>query len=161
MFIDLFHQFTDFLITAIEQFRAGGYWVAFFAAFLETLLGVGLLLPGSTILIVLGALAAKGYLDLGDVIFFAVLGAVLGDNLNYFLGKHFGERWLKKDYWFLKAGHLDKSRQFLDKHGAKSVFLGRFVPTVKELVPFIAGSMRMNQAKFMLWNVLGAIGWGF
>ena len=161
MSTDFFNQLTSVLIPAIEHFRSGGYWVAFFAAFLETLLGIGLLLPGSTLLILLGILAAKGYLDLGDVIWFAVLGAIVGDNLNYSLGKHFGQQWLKKDYWFLKASHLEKSRRFLDRHGAKSVFLGRFVPTVKELMPFIAGSVHMNQAKFMLWNVLGAIGWGF
>jgi len=161
MLTDLFNQLTDFLIPAIEHFRAGGYWVAFFAAFLETLLGLGLLLPGSTLLVLLGILAAKGYLDLGDVIWFAVLGAIAGDNLNYILGKRYGQQWLKKEYWFLKASHIDKSRQFLDQHGAKSVFLGRFVPTVKELMPFIAGTVQMNQAKFMLWNVLGAIGWGF
>ena len=160
MLADLFNQLTNLLIPAIEQFRVGGYWVAFFAAFLETLLGVGLILPGSTLLLLLGALAAKGYLSVEYVIFFAILGATLGDNLNYFLGKHFGDRWLKKDYWFLKAQHLDKSREFLNKHGAKSVFLGRFVPTVKEIMPFIAGSVHMNHGKFMLWNVLGAIGWG-
>ena len=160
MLADVIYQITNFIIPIVEQFRVGGYWVAFFAAFLETVLAIGLILPGSTLLLLLGALAAKGYLNVGYVILFAVLGATLGDNLNYYLGKHFGERWLKKDYWFLKMGHLDKSRHFLHKHGAKSIFLGRFVPMVKELIPFIAGSTRMNYVKFMFWNVLGAIGWG-
>ena len=85
----------------------------------------------------------------------------MGDNINYYLGRRYGAKWLGKGFWFLKSNHIEKARYFLDAHGAKSVFLGRFIPSVKEVVPFIAGSVKMNKRTFMFWNVLGAVGWGF
>ena len=138
-----------------------GTRIAFFAALLETTIGIGLFLPGSTIILFLGALSTRGYLDTGDLIWFAVLGALLGDNINYYLGRRYGAKWLEKGFWFLKSKHIEKARYFMDAHGAKSVFLGRFIPSVKEVVPFIAGSVKMNKRTFMFWNVLGAVGWGF
>jgi undecaprenyl-diphosphatase len=149
------------ILPAVEHFHAWGYWIAFFAALLETTIGVGLFLPGSTIILFLGALSARGYLDTGDLIWFAVLGAILGDNINYYLGRRYGAGWIEKGFWFLKSNHIEKARNFMDVHGAKSVFLGRFIPSVKEVVPFIAGSVKMNRRIFMFWNVLGAVGWGF
>jgi membrane protein DedA with SNARE-associated domain len=149
------------ILPSLEHFRAGGYWIAFFAALLETTIGIGLILPGSTIILLLGALAARGYLDVGDLIWFAILGAVLGDNTNYFLGRRYFHKWLQNGFWLLKAGHIDKAKKFMDTHGAKSVFLGRFIPSVKEIIPFIAGSVRMNRKSFIFWNILGAVGWGF
>ncbi len=154
---DLINQ----LLPSIEHFHFGGYWLAFFAALLETTVVIGLFLPGSTIILVLGALSARGYLDTGDLIWFAVLGAIIGDNINYYLGRKYGAEWLGKGFWFLKPFHIEKAKKIMDSHGAKSVFLGRFIPSVKEVVPFIAGSVKMNRRPFMFWNVLGAVGWGF
>jgi len=151
----------DNILPAVDHFKIWGYWIAFFAALLETTLVIGLLLPGSTIILFLGALSARGYLDMGDIIWFSVLGAVIGDNINYFLGRKYGNKWLKGGLWVLKENHIIRARQFMDAHGAKSIFLGRFIPSVKELAPFIAGSVKMNKRTFMFWNVLGAIGWGF
>ncbi len=149
------------ILPAIQHVQMLGYWVAFFAALLETTIGIGLILPGSTLILFLGALSGRGYFDFGDLLWFAVLGAVLGDNFNYFLGKRYGARWIRNGVWFLKPEHLEKGRIFFDTHGAKSVFLGRFIPSVKEVVPFFAGSVRMRQGTFFIWNVLGGIGWGF
>ena len=157
MIIDLINS----VLPSIEHFRVGGYWIALFSALLETTIGIGLILPGSTIILFLGALSARGYLDVGDLIWFSVLGAIIGDNVNYYLGKKYGAKWLKDGFWFLKAKHIEKARYFMNAHGAKSIFLGRFIPSVKEVVPFIAGSVKMNRRTFMFWNVLGAIGWGF
>ena len=156
MLTDLAHS----ILPELEHFRMGGYWIAFLAAFLETIVGVGLILPGSTIVLLLGAFSAGGHLDTGDLVWFAVMGATLGDNVNYHLGSKYGARWTKGGFWFIKADHIEKARRFLENHGAKSVFLGRFIPSVKEIVPFIAGSVNMNRRKFLLWNILGAIGWG-
>jgi len=151
----------NFLLPSIEHIHFGGYWLAFFAAFLETTVGIGILLPGSTIILLLGALSSRGHLDTGDLIWFAVSGAILGDNINYHLGKRYGAKWIEKGFWFFKSDHIKKTRIFMDAHGAKSVFLGRFIPSVKEIVPFIAGSVKMNKRTFMFWNILGAVGWGF
>ena len=157
MIIDLINT----ILPSIEHFHIGGYWIAFFAALLETTIGIGLILPGSTIILFLGALSARGYLDVGDLIWFSVLGAIIGDNVNYYLGRKYGTKWLKGGFWLLKANHIEKAKYFMDAHGAKSIFLGRFIPSVKEVVPFIAGSVKMNKRTFMFWNVLGAFGWGF
>lgn len=156
----MINELINNILPSVEHFKVGGYWIAFFAALLETTLAIGLFLPGSTIILFLGALSARGYLDLGDLIWFSVLGAVIGDNVNYFLGRKYGSKWLKGGFWLLKEEHLIKARYFMDAHGAKSIFLGRFVPSVKELAPFIAGSVKMNKRTFMFWNLLGAIGWG-
>jgi membrane protein DedA with SNARE-associated domain len=149
------------ILPSIEHFHSVGYWIAFFAALIETTIGIGLILPGSTIILFLGALSARGYLDVGDLIWFSVLGAIIGDNVNYYLGRKYGAKWLEGGFWLLKANHIEKAKNFMDAHGAKSIFLGRFLPSVKEIVPFIAGSVKMNKKTFMFWNVLGAVGWGF
>jgi len=148
------------LVPSIAQLGSGGYWIAFLAALVETTIGLGLILPGSTIILFLGALSARGYLDAGDLICVAVLGAIIGDNINFYLGRKYGARWLKGGFWLLKPGHIEKARHFMDAHGAKSIFLGRFIPSVKEIAPFIAGSVKMKSRTFMFWNVLGAVGWG-
>lgn len=153
-------QFFNAILPSIEHFHLLGYWVAFLAAFLETALVVGLLLPGSTLLLLLGALSAAGYLDFGDLLWFAVAGAILGDNLNYWLGRRYGHQWIQEGVWFLKPEHFEQTRQFFDAHGAKSVFLGRFIPSIKEIAPFVAGSVGMRRRTFLFWNVLGGIGWG-
>jgi undecaprenyl-diphosphatase len=148
------------LLPSIEHVHLLGYWVAFAAALLETTLVVGLFLPGSTLLLLLGALSANGYLDFGDLVWFAVAGAFLGDNCNFWLGQRYGNKWTRTGVWFLTPAHFAHAHRFFDRHGAKSVLLGRFLPSVKEIAPFVAGTVSMRQRTFMFWNVLGAIGWG-
>lgn len=122
-------------------------------------MGIGLFIPGSTIILLMGGLAANGTFDLGDLLWFAVIGAVIGDNINYYIGKKYGKRLLNNGFWIIKPAHFKKGEGFFEKHGAKSVFIGRFVPSLKEIVPLIAGVFRMKHLPFMLWNILGAIGW--
>nr|WP_321271049.1 VTT domain-containing protein [uncultured Tolumonas sp.] len=151
--------FMSFL-PSIEHVHLMGYWIAFFAALFETTLVIGLLLPGSTLLLLLGALAASGKLDLGDLLWFAIMGAVLGDNFNYWLGQRYGQRWTRAGIWFITSAHIERAHHFMEQHGAKSVFFARFIPSIKEIAPFIAGSFGMPRRTFMVWNILGAIGWG-
>ncbi|TAN25808.1 MAG: phosphatase PAP2 family protein [Castellaniella sp.] len=148
------------ILPSIQHFHMLGYWAAFFAALLETALVVGLFLPGSTLLLLLGAWAAGGYLDFGDLLWFAIAGAVLGDNFNYWLGERYGQKWTRGGVWFLTPSHFEKAHRFFERHGAKSVFLGRFIPSVKEIAPFVAGTVQMRYRTFLFWNFLGAIGWG-
>jgi len=143
----------------MEHFHAIGYWAALFIALLETTIGIGLFLPGSSILLFMGALAAKGYFDLGDLIWFAIAGAVIGDNINYFLGKRYGSKIFANGFWVIKPAHFEKGKDFFKRHGPKSVFIGRFIPSVKEVIPLIAGTFGMKRLPFVVWNVLGAIGW--
>jgi len=153
-------NFLNSLLPTIEHFHNYGYWIAFFAALFETIFGIGLLFPGSTIILILGALSAKGYFDIGDIIWFSVVGAFIGDNINFYLGRKYGTKWIKKKIWFLKPEYFEKAKFFFVSHGARSIFFGRFIPSVKEIIPFIAGSVNMRQRTFFIWNALGAIGWG-
>lgn len=156
----MIEQLFSSITPTLQHFHMLGYWLAFFAAFLETAFLIGLLIPGSTVLLLLGAYSTGGQLDWGIMLVFAIAGAVLGDNLNYWLGRRFGTRWVQDGVGFITPEHFSTSHQFFEKHGGKSVFLGRFIPTVKEVVPFIAGTAKMPRYSFLFWNVLGAIGWG-
>ncbi len=148
------------ILPSIAHVHLIGYWVGFFAAFVETVLVVGLLVPGSSLLLLLGAFSVTGHLDFGDLLWFAIAGAVLGDNLNFWLGRRYGQQWIRNGVWLLKPEHFAQVRRFFDDHGAKSVFLGRFIPSIKEIAPFVAGAVGMRRHTFFLWNVLGGIGWG-
>jgi len=150
----------NLIIFSANNFHMLSYWLAFFAALLETVFIVGLFLPGSTAILILGALASRGYAHIGFLFLFATVGAILGDNVNYYLGKKYGLQWLQNGFWILSKKKFKKAQFFFNKHGAKSVFLGRFIPSVKEVVPLIAGTLEMDKKKFFLWNILGAIGWG-
>ena len=152
--------YLNHLLPSLAHFHYLIYWLAFLAALFETVFLLGLFLPGSTLLLLLGAYAAGGHLDIIDLWWFALAGAVLGDNVNYYLGKRYGRQWTRNGIWVVKPEHFRAAHEFFEKHGSKSVFLGRFVPTIKEIMPFIAGTVKMNRRSFMLWNVLGAMGWG-
>ncbi len=156
----MIEQIFSHLLPSIEQFSVLGYWLAFIAAFAETALVVGLLLPGSTFLLLLGAVASTGSLAFSGVLWFAIAGAVLGDNLNFWLGSRYGKRWRENGVWFMKPEHFEQAQQFFDRHGARSIFLGRFIPSIKEIAPFVAGTVNMQRHTFFFWNVLGGIGWG-
>lgn len=151
---------TQTALSVAQHAGLWGYWIALLAALAETVFLLGLFMPGSTLLLIMGMLAGQGVFDLGDLLFFAIIGATLGDNVNYYLGRRYGRHWLREDRWFLKTEHVEKAENFFDQHGGKSVFLGRFVPSVKEIMPFIAGMAGMKRRPFMVWNLLGAIGWG-
>ncbi len=150
----------NFFISIQHDIAFWAYFLVFVIAIMETTLGLGLFVPGSSFILVAGAFSAKGYFKIYPLIILAILGAIIGDNINYFLGKRYGREWTKNGIWFLKKKHFVKAEKFFQKHGGKSVFLGRFIPTIKEIVPFVAGTLKMKKNTFFFWNVLGAIGWG-
>lgn len=149
------------LMPLIQHLSGWIYWIALLAALVETVLVIGLFLPGSSMLLLLGALAASpdGPSFLG-VLAFAVAGATLGDNINYSLGRRYGRRWAAKGLWLLRREHFERAQGFFARHGGKSVFLSRFVPSLKEVAPFVAGTADMGHGWFFVWNLLGALGWG-
>ena len=143
----------------VEHFKSYTAWFAFFAAFSETLLGLGFLIPGSTLLLFMGLLAGQGYLDIETVLIFAVAGAYTADVANYLLGRRYGVELLKRAWLHISDERVDSAHRFLNSHGAKSVFIARFLPAMKESIPFLAGSLRMDPQKFLIWDFLGAVGW--
>jgi len=148
----------NYLLPKIEHFQFLGYWVVLLISLLESLAFVGIVVPGSTFIVFVGALTARGYWDLADMIWFAAVGAILGDGISYFLGKK-GKILFSEDNRIFKAGYLAKGEAFFKKHGAKSVFFGRFIGPIRPVIPFIAGLSRMEARQFYLWNVMSAIIW--
>lgn len=142
----------------LEHFRLLGYWLILLITFLESLVLVGGLVPGTTTVLLAGALAAHGYFDAGDLIWFATAGAILGDGLSFWLGGH-RTGWFKESNRFFKASYLEAGKAFFQKHGAKSIFLGRFVGVARMLVPFVAGLTGMAPRRFYFWNITSALAW--
>jgi len=148
----------NYLLPKIEHFQFLGYWVVLLVSLLESLAFVGLVVPGSTFIIFIGALSARGFWDLGDLIWFAAVGAILGDGISYFLGRK-GKILFKEENRIFKAVYLEKGEAFFKRHGAKSLLLGRFIGPIRAVIPFIAGLSRMKPKQFYFWNVVSAILW--
>ena len=129
------------------------------AAFLETLVVVGLLLPGVAILFAMGALAGSGFLDLWSVYLWAFLGAVLGDAVSYQLGFYYHIR--VRSWWpfYQHPDWLHKGERFIARHGVMSIVLGRFVGPIRPVIPVVAGMLSMPARRFYIANLLSSAPW--
>jgi membrane-associated protein len=150
-----------------EGLAALGPWtyvILFTIVFCETGLVVTPFLPGDSLLFALGALAATRPEALSVWILAATLSsaAVLGDNVNYLVGRHFGPKVFRKDTgWFLNRNHLISTQQFYHRHGGKTIFLAKFLPIFRTFAPFVAGVGKMRYARFATFNVSSGICWVF
>lgn len=151
-------NFLTNILPSLAHLGVWGYWLVLLAALLESLVFAGVLVPGSTLVVLAGFLSSQGYLDIGDLIWFATIGAILGDSISYYLGTKGAGLFRNENRW-LKADHLERGKQFFHKHGSKSVFLGRFVAPLRAIVPFIAGLSGMKKSKFLFWNIISAFLW--
>jgi membrane protein DedA with SNARE-associated domain len=135
-----------------------GYLVIFLGVMAES---AGVPLPGETVLIVSGTLAHKGVLDLGDVLFFGILGAVTGDQVGYWVGRKGGRpfvlRWGR--YLWITSGRLARAQAFFDRHGGRAVFFARFITGLRVFAALAAGTSRMPWGRFALYNALGGTVW--
>jgi membrane-associated protein len=166
--MEIIHFITDLLkdpLATIGAFiQAHGtltYGLLCLIIFAETGLVVMPLLPGDSLLFAVGVLAAStGQLDVTVVIPLLIASALLGDNLNYFVGKNFsGYIKSKEKILFLKRAHIIQTEQFYEKHGGLAVILARFVPIVRTVAPFVAGAGSMKYPRYLLFCVLGAVLW--
>lgn len=165
-FIDLFLNLDDHLAETAAQYGPWIYAILFAIVFAETGLVVTPILPGDSLLFAAGALAAlPGGLDIRLVFVLLVTAAILGDGVNYHIGKAVGPRIFSADAtdtWFqrmLNRDHLNKAHAFFEKYGGMAIIMGRFVPIVRTFVPFVAGAGTMSYSYFALCNVAGAIIW--
>lgn len=152
-------------LTFLSEFIAANgsltYALLFAIIFVETGLVVMPLLPGDSLLFSVGLLsAASGQLSLTTVIPLMIIAALLGDQLNYYIGRNFSE-WVKsrEKILFLKREHIEKTEEFYAQYGTKMVILARFVPIVRTVAPFVAGAGRMSYPVYLLFGVLGACLW--
>ena len=160
-------QLLDFIlhidVHLLEFIRAYGSWVyaiLFAIIFVETGLVVMPFLPGDSLLFAAGALAAStGELNPALIIFVLSVAAILGDSLNYQIGRSIGPRVFELNNRFIKQEHLLKTQAFFEKYGGKTIIFARFIPLFRTFVPFIAGASKMNYKFFILFNIIGGILW--
>jgi membrane-associated protein len=125
--------------------------------FIETGLFFGFFLPGDSLLVTAGILAAAGQLDLQLLILFATAAAIIGDQTGYLIGYRAGQA-LEQRYAKFRV-HLERAHEFYEKYGAKTIVLARFVPIVRTFVPAVAGAARMHYRTFVIYNVAGGVFW--
>ncbi len=158
-FIDLFLHLDVHLQGVIQDYGTATYAILFLILFCETGLVVTPILPGDSLLFAAGTFAALGFLNLPLVLVLLCVGAILGDAVNYHLGKYLGPRVLTEKSRFLKKEYLDRTHAFFDRYGKKTIVLARFVPIVRTFAPFLAGVGSMGYWEFALYNVVGAVFW--
>ena len=158
-FVDLFLHLDDYLKTVVTRYEGGVYGILFAVIFAETGLVVTPILPGDSLLFACGALAADGSLSLWFLLILLSAAAVIGDAVNYSVGKWLGMRVFTPESRFFKPSYLERTQEFYAKYGARTIVLARFVPIVRTFAPFVAGASRMNYRTFGLYNVIGGVLW--
>lgn len=139
---------------------AGGILLVSAIIFAESGLLVGFFLPGDSLLFGAGLAASQGKFSLFWLIVFVSLAAIIGDNVGYSIGRRAGPRiFKKKDGILFRQEYLQKSEEFYEKHGGKTIILARFTPIVRTFAPVVAGAGKMTRKKFMTFNIVGAIIW--
>jgi membrane-associated protein len=160
--LDWFLHLDDKLTSITHDFGLWTYGILFAIVFAETGLVVTPFLPGDSLLFAAGAVAAKPESGLSVWLLCLLLSiaAVLGDTVNYHVGRYLGPRVLsgKLSRW-LNPKHLEKTQAFFETYGAKTIVIARFVPIVRTFAPFVAGIGQMNYGKFLFYNVVGGIFW--
>ncbi|MFM0070060.1 DedA family protein [Paraburkholderia sediminicola] len=162
-FANLVLHIDKFLGVFIHEYGAWVYAVLFLIVFCETGLVVLPFLPGDSLLFIGGAFCATGEMNLGLLIVLLLVAAVVGNTVNYMVGRSIGPRVFNSHIPFLERfldrSALQKTHNFYEKHGGKTIVLARFIPVVRTFAPFVAGASEMTVSRFQLFNVLGALLW--
>ncbi|MGE5193198.1 MAG: DedA family protein [Deltaproteobacteria bacterium] len=160
-FIDLVLHIEQHLDGLIQDFGPWIYALMFLVIFCETGLVVTPFLPGDSLLFALGTFAARpNGLSLTALIALLTIAAILGDTVNYWIGLLLGPRIFRGEkIRFLNPKHLERTHEFYERYGAKTIILARFVPVVRTFAPFVAGMGRMTYRRFTAFNVIGGIAW--
>ncbi len=155
--LDIFLHIDKHLANIIGEYGALTYAILFLVIFIETGLVVMPFLPGDSLLFATGALVAMGSFDLYSVLGLLSLAAILGDTLNYWIGRSLGRRAYTLDW--INHQHLDRAQAFYETYGGKTIVLARFVPIIRTFAPFVAGIGRMSYGYFIAYNIIGGIAW--
>lgn len=148
------------LAGVVHTYGLWTYLILFIIIFCETGFVVTPFLPGDSLLFVSGALAASGILNLELLIAVYILGAVIGDTVNYWLGNYLGLKvFVEKFPGLVKKEYIERTHCFYDRWGGATIFVARFVPFVRTFAPFLAGVGSMKYRRFLFYNILGAVAW--
>ena len=161
-FVDIFLHLDRYLGEVIQQFSSWTYALLFLIIFCETGLVVTPFLPGDSLLFVAGTFAALGSLDIALLLLVLAVAAILGDTVNYWIGRKAGPAiFHRDDVRFLNKKHLMKTHEFYERHGGKTIIIARFVPIIRTFAPFVAGVGDMSYPRFIAYNIIGALMWVF
>jgi len=164
--MDLIHLLIDYTLhldkhlgNIIQYFGNWTYLVFFMVVFCETGLVVTPFLPGDSLLFAIGAFAAQDLLNVHVCFALLTLAAILGDTVNYWIGYTLGPKVFTANHRFLNRKHLERTHQFYERHGGKTIILARFIPIIRTFAPFVAGIGTMSYWKFISYNVIGGVVW--
>jgi membrane-associated protein len=151
----------DQLIQLLSTVLTGwaGYALLFLVVFAESGLLVGFFLPGDSLLFTIGVVSGAGKLPIVPMILMLAAASILGDGSGFLLGGTLGYSLFQKDSKIFRREYLERTREFYEKHGGKTIVYAKFVPIIRTFAAFIAGVGKMNYSRFLLFNVGGAIGW--
>jgi len=152
---NLFINLDKNIIFIVQQYGLLIYPFLFLIIFCETGLVIFPFLPGDTLLFAAGTIASQGYINLYLIFILAIFAAILGDSLNYFIGKTFGRKIVPRRY----NSYLIQTEKFYEKHGGKTIILARFIPLIRTFAPFVAGLGKMKYSRFIFFNIIGGILW--
>jgi membrane-associated protein len=167
LIIEIARFFIDFILhidvhlgEIIENYGLWTYLILFTIVFCETGFVVTPFLPGDSMLFAVGAFSALGSLDLFTAMVLLMAAAIIGDTINYWIGKKVGPRvFYKENVRFLNKKHLDRTHAFYLKHGGKTIIIARFMPFIRTFAPFVAGIGVMSYPRFLAFNVIGGVAW--
>ena len=143
-----------------DLIRWGGYLILVAIVFTETGLLVGFFLPGDSLLITAGLVAAAGGLNIWWINVLLIVAAVTGDSVGYAIGARIGPRLFTREKSLLfNPAHVERTRRFYARHGAKTIVIARFVPIIRTFAPVVAGVGTMEYRRFLVYNVAGGVGW--
>ena len=158
--IDFILHIDQHLTELAAQYGVWIYGILFLIIFCETGLVVMPLLPGDSLLFAAGSIAAIGEMNIHLMVVLLIIAAILGDAVNFMIGKFFGEKlFANPNSKIFKQSHLQKTQQFYAKHGGKTIILARFIPIVRTFAPFVAGMGHMSYHHFLAYIVIGGVLW--
>jgi len=157
--VDFILHLDKHLSTIIQNYGTWTYLLLFLIIFMETGLVVTPFLPGDSLLFAAGTFAALGALNVWVLFFLLSAAAILGDTVNYCIGHYIGPRAFSGNIRFLKKEYLDRTHEFYERHGGKTIILARFIPIIRTFAPFVAGIGAMTYPHFIAYNVIGGVLW--
>ena len=158
--IDMVLHLDKHLVALANDCGMWTYFILFVIIFCETGLVVTPFLPGDSLLFAIGALSASGGLNIAAICTVLIIAAIIGDTVNYHIGKYIGPKvFHRDDVRFLNKKHLIKTHEFYERHGGKTIIIARFLPIIRTFAPFVAGMGSMSYARFIVYNVVGGVLW--